>query len=110
MNTIYHDSIGKKPINADYSNLTGKLKQILQLLNLKLVIEYRIMKYKNIFNRSCIKNWSKEILRLILCWKLILRRKDLNEKTIVGNFFEKELTAEWIIKELLSRTSQLYLR
>ena len=38
-NNTYHHSNNKKPINADYSALTEKLKQILKLLNLKLMIE-----------------------------------------------------------------------
>ena len=38
-NNTYHHSNNKKPINADYSALTEKLKRILKLLNLKLMIE-----------------------------------------------------------------------
>ena len=34
-NNTYHHSINKKPINADYSDLMKKLRQILKLLNLK---------------------------------------------------------------------------
>ena len=38
-NNTYHHSNNKKPINADYSALTEKLKRILKFLNLKLMIE-----------------------------------------------------------------------
>ena len=38
-NNTYHHSINKKPIHADYSALTEKLKQIIKFLNLKLMIE-----------------------------------------------------------------------
>ena len=37
-NNSYHHSINKKPIKADYSTLTKKLRQTLKLLNLKLMI------------------------------------------------------------------------
>ena len=37
-NITHHHSIGKKPINADYSALTEKLRRILKLRNLKLMI------------------------------------------------------------------------
>ena len=37
-NTYYH-YISKKPINADYSALTEKLRGILKLVSLKLMIE-----------------------------------------------------------------------
>ena len=33
-NNIYHYSINEKPINADYSTLTEKMRLILKLLNL----------------------------------------------------------------------------
>ena len=36
-NDIFHYSINKKPINADYSALTKKLRQILKLLKLTLI-------------------------------------------------------------------------
>ena len=37
-NNTYHHSMNKKTINADYSALTKKLRQILNLLSLKLMI------------------------------------------------------------------------
>ena len=35
-NNIYHYSINEKPINADYSTLTEKMRLILKLLNLDI--------------------------------------------------------------------------
>ena len=38
-NNTYLHSINKKPINADYSTLTEKMRPILVLLKLKLMIQ-----------------------------------------------------------------------
>ena len=45
-NNTYHHSTGKEPINGNYSALTEKLRQILKLLNLKLVIESELLSIK----------------------------------------------------------------
>ena len=42
-NDTFHHSTNKKPINADYSALTEKLKRIIKLLNLKLMIELELL-------------------------------------------------------------------
>ena len=63
MNTIihHHRSIGKKPIDADYSSLRTKLRQIVQLLNLKFVIESDLLSTKiflvNIAKKICQKKF-----------------------------------------------------
>ena len=45
-NNTYHHSIGKNLVNADYSDLTKKLKRILKLLFLKLMIESELLNLK----------------------------------------------------------------
>ena len=45
-NNTYHHSINKNSITADYSALTGKLKRIIKLLNLKLIIELELLSMK----------------------------------------------------------------
>ena len=63
MNTIihHHRSIGKKPSDADYSSLLTKLRQIVKLLNLKLVIESDLLSTKiflvNIAKKICHKKF-----------------------------------------------------
>ena len=57
---IYH-SINKKPINADYSVLTEKIKMNSKTYKFKVNDRVRITKYKNIFNKGCTENWSREI-------------------------------------------------
>ena len=39
----YHHSIGKKPINANYSPLTEKSNTIRKLLSLKVMIELELL-------------------------------------------------------------------
>ena len=45
-NNAYHYSINKKPIDADYSALTKKSKQIIKLLDLKLIVESELISIK----------------------------------------------------------------
>ena len=45
-NNTYDYSIYKRPINADYSALTEKLRQILKLISLKGMIESELLSTK----------------------------------------------------------------
>ena len=54
----------KKPINADYSALTEKLKRTIKPVDLTLMIEselVNITKYKNIFSKAYTHSMSREI-------------------------------------------------
>ena len=77
----YHHSIIKKPINGNFSALTGKIET------------------NRIALDSLLKTnpWTYEI-------------KDLNGEKINKNFLLKIIFAEYIVNELLSRTRQLYQR
>ena len=93
-NNTYHHSINKKPINADDSALTEKIKTNLIPLKFKVNDRVRITKYKNIFSKGYTKNWSREIFIINFDLKTnpwISKIKDLNGEEIAGNFFEKEL-------------------
>ena len=46
-NNTYHDSIDKKPINADYSVLAKKIETIPKAPKFKVNDRVRITKYKN---------------------------------------------------------------
>ena len=59
-NNTHHRSINKKPIDADYTALSEKLRQILKLLNLKLVIESELLKYKMFFAKFTQKIGQKK--------------------------------------------------
>ena len=81
-NNTYHHSINKKPINADDSALTEKIKT--NLIPLKFKVN----------DRGYTKNWSREIFITNFVLKTnpwISKIKDLNGEEIAGNFFEKEL-------------------
>ena len=57
----YHNSVGKKTTNADFSALSGKIETNSKSTKFKVDDRFRITKYKNIFSKGYTKNWSKEI-------------------------------------------------
>ena len=71
-NNTYHHSINKKPVNADSSALTEKLRRILKLLNLKLMIESELLSITIFLVKVTLKIGQEKYLLLIMCWKLIL--------------------------------------
>ena len=60
-NNIYHHSINKKAINADFSALTEKIETNPKAPKFKVNDRVRITKNKNVFSKSYIENWSREI-------------------------------------------------
>ena len=93
-NSIYHRSIGKKPIYGDYSALTEQIEQIHTGPKFKVGDRVRITKYKNIFGKSYTENQSQEILVIDSVLKTnpwTYKIKDLNGETIIRDFYEKEL-------------------
>ena len=60
-NNTYHHSIGKNPINADYSTLTEEIVTNLKSPKLKVSDRVRITQYKDIFSKDYTENWSREI-------------------------------------------------
>ena len=90
----YHHSIGKKPINTDYSALTEKVEMISKASKFKLNDGVRITKYKNIFSKGYTKNWSREIFIIDSVLKTnpwTYKIEDLNDKKTIGSFYEEEL-------------------
>ena len=58
------------------------------------IIGVRIIKYKNIFSKECSDNCSKGIFVTDSVLKTnpwTYSFKDLNRKTVIGSFYEKEL-------------------
>ena len=51
-NNTYRHSIGKKPINADYSALNEKIETNLKAPKFKVNNRVRTTKYKNIFSKT----------------------------------------------------------
>ena len=62
----YHHSIGKKPINADYSVWTKKLRQTLKLLSVKLMIELELVSIRMFLVRVTLKIDQEKYLLSIL--------------------------------------------
>ena len=91
-NSTCPHSVGKKPINADYSGLTEKIKTNLEALKFKVNDRVRITMYKNIFSKAYSENWSREIFIIDSVLKTnpwIWKIKDLNGEKIIGSFHEK---------------------
>ena len=59
-NTYYY-SIGKNPIDTDYSALSEKVETNLKSPKFKFGDTVRITKYKNFSSKSYTENWSREI-------------------------------------------------
>ena len=55
-------------------------KLMIKILNLKLVILVRISKYKNIFAKGYMPNWSKEVF---------VTKKGKNKKKLLEHFMKK---------------------
>ena len=93
-NNTYHRSIDKKPIDADYSDLTEKMETNPKAPKFKVRVRVRITKYKNIFDKDYTENWSRGIFAIDSVLKTnpwTYKIKDLNDENIIGSFHEKEL-------------------
>ena len=96
-NNIYHYSIRKKPINADYSALNEEIEtnpKAPKAPKFKANEGVRITKYNNIFSKDYSENFSREIFIMnsvltINPWTY--KFKDLNREKIIEKFYEKEL-------------------
>ena len=93
-NNTYHNSINKKPINADYSDLTKKIETNIEARNFKVNDRVRITKYKNIFSECYTGYWSREIFIIHSVLRTnpwTYKIKGLNKEKIIGSFYEKEM-------------------
>ena len=91
---ICHCSIDKKPIDADYSSLNGKIELRHKASKFKVGERVRITKQKNIFSKYYNKGWSREIFFIDSVLKTnpwIYKIKDLNREKTIESFYEKEL-------------------
>ena len=94
-NNKYHKSIKMKP--ADVKNSTYiDVKKETNDKNPKFKVgdHVKISKYKNIFAKGYMPNWSEEIfvirkIKNTVPWTYVIN--DLNAEEIIGTFYEKEL-------------------
>ena len=94
-NNTYHTSIKMKPVDVkDNTNIDVKKEITDKDPKFKISDHVRISKYKNIFAKGYIPNWSEErfVIKKIkntAPWTYVIN--DLNGEEIIGTFYEKEL-------------------
>ena len=94
-NNTYHTTIKMKPIDVEdntYINTSKKVNN--KDPKFKVGDRVRISKYKNIFAKGYISNWSEEVfvikkVKNTVPWTYVIY--DLNGEEIIGTFYEKEL-------------------
>ena len=91
-NNTYHTTIKMKPIDVQDNTYINTSKEINNKDSKFKVGDYvRISKYKNIFAKGYIPNWSEEFKKVknTVPWTYVIN--DLNGEEITGTFYEKEL-------------------
>ena len=96
-NNTYHTSIKMKPVDVK-SNTYIDFKKEVNDKNPKFKVgdQVRISKYKNIFAKGSMPDWSEEIfiikkIKNAVPWTYVLN--ELNSKEIIGTFYKNELQA-----------------
>ena len=94
-NSTYHTSIKMKPVDVK-DNTYIDFKKVVNDKDPKFKIgdHVRISKYKNIFTKGYVSNWSEEIfiikkIKNTVPWTYVIN--DLNAEEIIGTFYENEL-------------------
>ena len=94
-NNTYHTTIKMKPINVKDNTYINADKEINNKdPKFKVGDHVRISKYKNIFAKGYMPNWSEEVfvikkVKNTVPWTYVIN--DLNSAEITGTFYEKEL-------------------
>ena len=94
-NNTYHTTIKMKPIDVKDNTYLNVDKEINNKdPKFKVGDRLRISKYKNIFAKGYMPNWSEEVfiikkVKNTIPWTYVIN--DLNGEEIIGTFYEKEL-------------------
>ena len=94
-NNTYHTTIKMKPIYVKDNTYINTDKEINNKdPKFKVDDRVRISKYKNIFAKGYMPNWSEEVfvikkIKNTVPWTYVIN--DLNGEEITGTFYEKEL-------------------
>ena len=118
-NNTYHKTIKIKPINIKDNTYINFEKEVNNKDPKFKVGDYvRISKYKNIFAKGYMPNWSEEVfvvskIKNAVPWTYVIN--DLNGEEITGTFYEKELQKtnqqEFRIEKILKRKcDKLYVK
>ena len=93
-NNTYHRTIKTKPVDVKDNTYIDFKKEVNDKdAKFKIDNHVRISKYKNIFAKGYIANWSGEIfviskIKNAVPWTYVIN--DLNDEEIIGTFYEKE--------------------
>ena len=118
-NNTYRTSIKMKPIDVKDNTYIDFKKEVNDKdPKFKIGDHVRISKYKNIFAKGYMPNWSREIfisskIKNTVLWTYVLN--DLNGEEIIGTFYENELQAtnqqEFRIEKVLKKKGdKLYVK
>ena len=94
-NDKYHSTIKTKPVDVKSSTYIDSSKEINNKdPKFKIVDIVRILKYKNIFVKGYVPNWSEEVFLIkkvgkTIPWTYVI--SDLKSGEIFGTFFQSEL-------------------
>ena len=94
-NNTFHKAIKTKPVDVKDNTYINFVKEINDKdPKLKVGDHVRISKYKNVFTKGYMPNWSEEVfisskIKNSVPWTYIIN--DLNGEEIVGTFYEKVL-------------------
>ena len=110
-NNTYHRTIKMKPVDVkDNTYIDLKKKVNDRDPKFKVGDHVRISKYKNIFAKGYMVNWSEQVfisskIKNTVPWTYVIN--DLNSEEIIGTFYEKELKKtdqkEFRIEKVLKR-------
>ena len=118
-NNTYHTTIKMKPIDVKDNTHINTSKEINNKdPKFKVGGHVRISKYKNIFAKGYMSNWSEEVfiikkVKNTIPWTYVIN--DLNGEEIIGTFYEKELQKtnqkEFRIEKVIRRKeNKLYVK
>ena len=118
-NNTYHTSIKMMPVDVKDNAYIDFKKEINdQDHKFKVGDRVRISKYKNIFAKGYMPNWSEQIfvikkIKNTVPWTYVIN--DLNGEEIIGTFYEKELLGtnqqEFLIEKIFKRkNNKLYVQ
>ena len=118
-NNTYHRTIKMKPADVKDNTYIDFKKEVNDKDPKFKVGDYvRISKYKNIFAKGYMPNWSEEVFTIgkiknTVPWTYVIN--DLNSEEIIGTFYEKELQKtnqkEFRIEKVIKKKSdKLYVK
>ena len=118
-NNTYHTATKMKPTDVKDNTCINTSKKInYKDPKFKIGDRVRISKYKNIFAKGYMPNWSEEVfvikkVKHTIPWTYVIN--DLNGEEIIGTFYEKELQKtsqeEFRIEKVIRRKGdKLYLK